>query len=162
MDYYYLTGDLRTLEVIREAGEFLLRYRWTENPAFSFSLRSIANAMRGLLYVYEVTGEERFKTRALAVYDAISRGQNDDGSWHKRFQISTEERLSDQRPFGMATEGTTLAVEMGTAAPFTDDEFRTLRGDAKSTHRVLPVSEQKGYQTPLSDGGAGTVAPPYG
>ncbi len=147
MDYYYLTGDLRTLEVIREAGEFLLRYRWTEDPAFSFSLRSIANAMRGLLYVYQVTGEERFKTRALAVYEAIARGQNDDGSWHKRFQISTAERLSDQRPYGMATEGTTMAVEMGTAAPFTDAEFRTLRGDAKSTHRVLPVSELKGYQT---------------
>ena len=47
----------------------------------------------------------------------------------------------------MATEGTTLAVEMGTAAPFTDAEFRKLRGDARTTHRVLPVSEQKGYQT---------------
>ncbi|MCE2440382.1 MAG: glycoside hydrolase family 127 protein [Candidatus Latescibacteria bacterium] len=147
MDYYYLTGDLRTLEVIREAGEFLSRYRWTEDPAFSFSLRSIANTLRGLLYVYEVTGEERFKARALAVYETIARGQNEDGSWHKRFQVSTAERLSDQRPYGMATEGTTLAVEMGTAAPFTDAEFRKLRGDAKSTHRVLPVSEQKGYQT---------------
>ena len=147
MDYYYLTGDLRTLEVIREAGEFLLRYRWTENPAFSFSLRSIANAMRGLLYVYEATGEERFRTGALAVYETIARGQNEDGSWHKRFQVSTADHLSDQRPYGMATEGTTLAVELGTTAPFTDDEFRKLRGDAKSTHRVLPVSELKGYQT---------------
>ena len=147
MDHYYLTGDLRTLEVIREAGEFLLRYRWTEDPAYSFSLRSIANALRGLLYVYEATGEERFKTRALAVYEVIARGQNDDGSWHKRFQVSTAERLSDQRPYGMATEGTTLAVEMGTAAPFTDAEFRKLRGEARTTHRVLPVSEQKGYQT---------------
>ena len=147
MDYYYLTGDLRTLEVIREAGEFLLRYRWTEDPAFSFSLRSIANTLRGLLYAHEATGEERFKARALAVYEAIARGQNEDGSWHKRFQVSTAERLSDQRPYGMATEGTTLAVEMGTAAPFTDAEFRKLRGDAKTTHRVLPFSEQKGYQT---------------
>jgi hypothetical protein len=147
IDYYYLTGDLRTLEVIREAGEFLSRYRWTEDPAISFSLRSISNALRGLLYVYEVTGEERFKSRALEVYEAIARGQNDDGSWHKRFQISTADRLSDQRPYGMATEGTTLAVEMGTASPFTDAEFRKLRGDAKSVHRVLPVSEQKGYQT---------------
>ena len=134
--------------MIREAGEFLLRYRWTEDPAFSFSLRSIANALRGLLYVYEATGEERFKTRALAVYEVIARGQNDDGSWHKRFQVSTAERLSDQRPYGMATEGTTLAVEMGTAAPFTDAEFRKFERRCKDhVHRVLPVSEQKGYQT---------------
>ena len=147
IDYYYLTGDLRTLEVLREAGEFLLRYRWTENPDYSFSLRSIANVLRGLLYVYEVTGEERFMQRAGEVYEVIARGQNEDGSWHKRFQVSTPDKLPRQLPYGMATEGTTLAVEMGTAAPFTEDEFRKLWGDAWSGIRELPLSEQKGYQT---------------
>ncbi len=147
MDYYYLTGDLRTAEVLRETGGFFLRYRWTEDPTYSFSLRSIANTLRGLLYVYEMSGEERFKKRAEEVYDAIARGQNEDGSWHKRFQISTPDRLPDQAPYGMATEGTTLAVEMGTAPPFTDQEHLRLRGEDAPLIRVLPASEQKGYQT---------------
>ena len=147
VDYYYLTGDLRTLEVLREAGEFFLRFRWTEDPRFSFSLRSIANTLRGLLYLYELTGEERFFQRAEEVYDTIARGQNQDGSWHKRFQVSTPDRLSDQAPYGMATEGTTLAVEMGTADPFFDQEFLELRGTFMESRQVLPISEQKGYQT---------------
>ncbi len=147
MDYYYLTGDGRTLEVIKEAGEFFLRYRWTEDPTFSFSLRSIANTLRGLLYAYEVTGEERYLRRAEEVYSVVARGQNDDGSWHKRFHVATPDRLPKQLPYGMATEGTTLAVEMGTAAPFTDDEFKTLGGPFSEMIRDLPYEEQKGYQT---------------
>ena len=155
MDYYYLTGDLRTYEVLREAGEFFLRYRWTEDPSYSFSLRSIANVLRGLLYLYEITGESRFLERAEEVYTVIARGQNDDGSWHKRFQVSTPDKLPNQGPYGMATEGTTLAVEMGTAPPFTNEEFWGLRGgrkdilspDSEPPIRVLPMDEQKGYQT---------------
>ncbi len=147
VDRYHLTGDGRTLEVLREAGAFFLRYRWTEEPSFSFSLRSIANVLRGLLYVYEATGEERFLRRAEEVYTVVARGQNEDGSWHKRFQIATPDRLPKQLPYGMATEGTTLAVEMGTAAPFTDDEFRGLGGPLDRLIRDLPYEEQKGYQT---------------
>jgi hypothetical protein len=147
VDYYYLTGDQRTLEVIREAGEFFLRYRWSEDPTFSFSLRSIANTLRGLLHVCEVTGDERFMRRAEEVYAVIARGQNEDGSWHKRFQVSTPDRLPDQAPYGMATEGTTLAVEMGTAPSLTDAELRTLGPPFDQLQRVMPVSEQKGYQT---------------
>ena len=146
-DHYCLTGDGRTLEVLREAGAFFLRYRWTEDPSFSFSLRSIANVLRGLLYVYEATGEERFLRRAEEVYTVIARGQNDDGSWHKRFQVATPDKLPGQLPYGMATEGTTLAVEMGTSAPFTDDEFRGLGGPFSRLIRDLPYEEQKGYQT---------------
>ena len=147
MDYYHLTGDGRTLEVLREAGAFFLRYRWTEDPSFSFSLRSIANVLRGLLYVYEATGEDRFLRRAEDVYTVVARGQNDDGSWHKRFQVATPDRLPEQLPYGMATEGTTLAVETGTAAPFTDDEFRGLVGPLAPLIRDVPYEEQKGYQT---------------
>jgi hypothetical protein len=147
MDYYCLTGDLRVRDVLLEAGEFFLRYRWTGDPTYSFSLRSIANVLRGLLYVYEATGEARFRARAEEVYGAVARGQNDDGSWHKRFQVSTPDRLPDQAPYGMATEGTTLSVEMGTAPPFTDAELRDASGYVARTTRVLPLSEQKGYQT---------------
>ncbi len=156
MDYYYLTGDLRTYEVLREAGEFFLRYRWTEDPTYSFSLRSIANVLRGLLYLYEITGESRFKDRAEVVYTVIARAQNEDGSWHKRFQVSTPDRLPNQGPYGMATEGTTLAVEMGTTPPFTNEEFWELRSgtfkeipspNSEPPIRVLPMEEQKGYQT---------------
>ena len=147
IDHYCLTGDGRTLEVLREAGAFFLRYRWTEDPAFSFSLRSIANVLRGLLYVYEATGEDRFLRRAEEVYAIVARGQNEDGSWHKRFQVATPDRLPKQLPYGMATEGTTLAVETGTADPFTDDEFRGLGGPFSRLIRDLPYAEQKGYQT---------------
>ena len=147
IDHYFLTGDGRTLEVLREAGAFFLRYRWTEDPAFSFSLRSIANVLRGLLHVYEVTGEDRLLRRAEEVYTIVARGQNDDGSWHKRFQVATPDRLPNQLPYGMATEGTTLAVESGTAAPFTHDEFRGLGGPFSRMIRDLPYEEQKGYQT---------------
>jgi hypothetical protein len=146
VDYYYLTGDLRTFEVLKEAGAFFLRYRWCEDATFSFSLRSIANVLRGLLHIYEATGEDRYLNRALQVYDAIARGQNGDGSWHKRFQISTPDHLPHQGPYGMATEGTTLAVELGTTPPFTDAEYRALRGHAPRIY-TLPLSEQKGYQT---------------
>ena len=146
IDHYYLTGDGRTLEVLREAGAFFLRYRWTEDPAFSFSLRSIANVLRGLLHVYEATGEDRFLRRAEDVYAIVARGQNEDGSWHKRFQVATPDRLPKQLPYGMATEGTTLAVETGTADPFTDDEFRGLGGPFSRMIRDLPYEEQKGYQ----------------
>ena len=147
IDHYYLTGDGRTLEVLREAGAFFLRYKWTEDPAFSFSLRSIGNVLRGLLYAYGATDEDRFLHRAEEVYTIIARGQNEDGSWHKRFQVSTPDRLPKQLPYGMATEGTTLAVETGTAAPFTDDEFRGLGGSFARLIRDLPYEEQKGYQT---------------
>ena len=147
IDFYYLTGDGRALEVIREAGAFFLTYRWTEDARYSFSLRSIANVLRGLLYVYEVTGEDRFMQRAEAVYEIIARGQNGDGSWNKRFQVFTEDKLPDQAPYGMATEGATLAVEMGTAAPFTDEEFTALGGTFTALKKILPPSEQKGYQT---------------
>ena len=146
IDYYYLTGDGRTLDVLREAGAFFLRYKWTEDPAFSFSLRSIANVLRGLLQVFEATGEDRFLQRAEEVYTVIARGQNEDGSWHKRFQVSTPDRLPKQLPYGMATEGTTLAVETGTTAPFTNDEFRGLGGGFSRLIRDLPYEEQKGYQ----------------
>ena len=147
IDYYYLTGDLRTFEVLQEAGAFFMRYRWTEDPTFSFSLRSIANTFRGLLHVYDVTGDSKFLERAEVVYEVIARGQNEDGSWHKRFQVSTPDRLPNQAPFGMATEGTTLAVEMGSATPFTDAEFQKLRGDNRPLIRVVPPEDQKGYQT---------------
>lgn len=147
IDHYYLTGDGRTLEVLHEAGAFFLKYRWTEDPAFSFSLRSIANVLRGLLYVFEATGEDRYLRRAEEVYAIVARGQNEDGSWHKRFQVSTPDRLPKQLPYGMATEGTTLAVETGTADPFTDDEFRALGGPFSRMIRDLPYEEQKGYQT---------------
>jgi hypothetical protein len=147
VDYYYLSGDGRALTVLREAGEFFLRYRWSEDSRYSFSLRSIGNTLRGLLYLYEISGEERFLQRAEEVYQAIARGQNEDGSWHKRFQISTEDKLPDQGPYGMATEGTTLAVEMGTAEPFSDDEYRALGPHYAQLQRVLPLDEQKGYQT---------------
>jgi len=59
VDYYYLTGDGRTRDVIKEAGDFFLRYHWSENPAYSLSLRSIGNTLRGLLYLFEITGETR-------------------------------------------------------------------------------------------------------
>ena len=147
IDYYYLTGDHRTLEVLGEAGEFFLRYRWSEDPRFSFSLRSIANTLRGLLYLWELTGEARFKQRAEEIFQVIARGQNDDGSWHKRFQVSTPDRLPDQAPYGMATEGTTLAVEMGTATPFTPAEHKALGGASAAGKRVLSYADQKGYQT---------------
>ena len=147
VDYYCLSGDLRTLEVLREAGEFFLRYRWSEDPRFSFSLRSIANTLRGLLYLWELTGEERFRQRADEVFSVIARGQNEDGSWHKRFQVSTPDRLPGQLPFGMATEGTTLAVEMGTAEPFTEAELTGLFGPGARGIKELPCSELKGYQT---------------
>ena len=147
IDHYNLTGDGRTLEVLREAGAFFLRYRWTEDSAFSFSLRSIANVLRGLLHVYEVTGEDRFLRRAEEVYTIVARGQNEDGSWHKRFQVAAPDRLPKQLPYGMATEGTTLAVETGTADPFTDIEFKGLGGPFSRLIRDLPYAEQKGYQT---------------
>ena len=146
VDHYYLTGDLRTLQVLREAGAFLYNFHWTEDPQFSFSLRSIANALRGLLYVFEVTGEERFLRRAEEVYAVIARGQNDDGSWNKRFQVSTADRLPEQTPYGMASEGTTLAVELG-APPFTDEEQIELRGRDQPLLRVMPSQDHKGYQT---------------
>ncbi len=147
LDYYYLTGDLRTLEVIKQAGEFFLRYRWTEDPTYAFSLRSISNTLRGLLYLWELTGELRFKERAEKVYAVIAAGQNEDGSWHKRFQVSTLDKRPHQGPYGMATEGTTLAVEMGTASPFKDWEQQALRGANAPLVHVLPLAEQKGYQT---------------
>ena len=147
VDLYYLTGDGRAREVIEQAGTFFMNYRWTEDPRYSFSLRSIANVLRGLLYAYEVTGQEHFMRRAESVYDVIARGQNADGSWHKRFQVSTEDKLPDQAPYGMATEGSTLAVEMNTAPPFSDDEFRALGGSFSALKKVLPYAEQKGYQT---------------
>ena len=133
--------------MLREAGEFFLRYRWSEDPRFSFSLRSIANTLRGLLYLWELTGEERFGKRAEEVFEVIARGQNDDGIWHKRFQVTTPDRLPGQLPFGMATEGTTLAVEMGTAEPFTEAELTGLFGPGARGIKELPCSELKGYQT---------------
>ena len=54
--------------------------------------------LRGLLYVYEVTGEDRFMQRAEAVYEIIARGQNGDGSWNKRFQVLQRINYPTKRP----------------------------------------------------------------
>lgn len=147
VDYYYLTGDLRARDVIVEAGAFFMRYRWSTDPKYSFSLRSFANVLRGLLHVYEVTGETRYLSRAEEVFDIFAQAQNSDGSWHKRFQVSTADKLPERVPYGMATEGTTLAVEMGTSDPFTDEEYRGLGGPFNALVREMPLAEQKGYQT---------------
>jgi hypothetical protein len=147
MDHYCLTGDGRTLDVLKEAGEFFLRFRWTEDPRFSFSLRSTGNTLRGLLYAYELTEDARYRERAEALFATIARAQNANGSWNKRYQVSTPDHLPDQRPYGMATEGTTWAVEMGTAPPFTEAEYRELWGAGWRGRHVLPDSEQRGYQT---------------
>ena len=160
IDFYYLTGDHRTLEVLREAGEFFLRYRWSEDPRFSFSLRSIANTLRGLLYLWELTGEERYRQRAGEVFAVVARGQNEDGSWHKRFQVSTPDRLPRQLPCGMATEGTTLAVEMGTAEPFTEAELTGLWGPSARGRKELPLLRAEGVPDTLPDDRARAAAPP--
>jgi hypothetical protein len=144
VDYYLLTGDGRTLDVLREAGDFFLNFRWTDDPVYSFSLRGAANAFRGLIYLYELTGERRYLSRAEELFTVFARAQNEDGSWHKRFQVSTPDRLPNQGPWGMACEGTTLAVEMGTTPPFTDMDL--LEGGF-GERRVLPLDQQKGYQT---------------
>ena len=146
VDHYYITGDGRAREVIEQAGNFFLKYRWIEDSRVSFSLRSIANVFRGLIYVYEVTSDTKYIDRAWEVFSIIARAQNDDGSWHKRFQITSDERLPDQLPYGMATEGATLATEMGSTPPFTDDEFRALGPPYTSLIRELPHEELKGYQ----------------
>ena len=147
VDHYFLTGDGRAREVIEQAGNFFLKYRWIEDSRFSFSLRSIANVFRGLIYAYEVTNDRRYIDRAKEVFTVIVRAQNADGSWHKRFQITSDERLPDQLPYGMATEGATLATELGSTPPFTDDEFRALGPPYTSLIRELPHKELKGYQT---------------
>ena len=147
LDHYAATGDGRTLDVLKEAGEFFLRFRWTEDPRFSFSLRTTGNTLRGLLIVWEVTGDESYLRRAETLYETIARAQNPDGSWNKRYQVSTPDRQPDQRPYGMATEGTTWAVELGAAPPFTHGEYRELWGARWQGDAVLPDAEQRGYQT---------------
>ncbi len=147
VDHYYLTGDGRAREVIEQAGNFFLKYRWVEDSRFSFSLRSIANAFRGLIYAYEVTSNRKYFDRANEIFTVVARAQNADGSWHKRFQITSDERLPDQLPYGMATEGATLATELGTTPPFTDDEFCALGPPYTNLIRELPHEELKGYQT---------------
>jgi hypothetical protein len=145
LDYYFLTGDGRTLDVIREAGEFFMRYKWTHHPRYSFSLRTIANVFRGLLHLYELTWEERFLKRAEELLDIILRGQNDDGSWYKRFVVCKDDRLPEYLPFGLATEGTTTAIEMGTMPPFNADELSPFNRPADLPE--LTPEELKGYQT---------------
>ncbi len=148
VDHYFLTGDARTLDVIREAGEYFLRFCATEDPRLTFSLRGMANAFRGLCLVYDVTGERRFLDKATQLFEIFLRGQNPDGSWNKRFQISTPDRMGLQHPYGMASEGTVLAVEMDHVDQFTQAELVKLYGERARFQKILSPRELvfSGYQ----------------
>ncbi len=148
VDHYYLTGDARTLDVIKEAGEYFLRFRWTEDPRLTFSLRGMANNFRGLCHLHEVTGEARYMEKARELFELFLRGQNPDGSWNKRFQVSTSDRQGLQHPFGMASEGTVLAVEMDHVDQFTQAELVKLFGERARFQKILAPRELvfSGYQ----------------
>jgi len=148
MDHYYLTGDARTLDVIHEAGQYFMNFRWTDDPALSFSLRGIANNFRGVCHLYELTGSPEYLNKATELFEVLERGQRSDGSWIKRFQLNTPDRMARQHPFGMASEGSALAVEMDHVPQFTEQELVTLFGEQHRFHKIISQEalELPGYQ----------------
>ncbi len=145
LDYYYLTGDERTRDVIEEAGAYCLRFAWTHHPRVSFSLRTVANVFRGLVHLHELTWDQRYLRRAEELLDdVILPGQNPDGSWYKRF-VTTGTRVPEYLPFGLATEGQTTAIEIGTMPPFDARELARFNRDASQPENT--PAELLGYQS---------------
>lgn len=86
MLYYYLTGDPRAYDVMQEVGAFFLDERITyfRHPDIA-PQRSIANVLWGDVLLYELTGEQKYKTAADKLANLFYLGQKYDGAWPENY-----------------------------------------------------------------------------
>ncbi|MDD5669712.1 MAG: hypothetical protein PHE58_06785, partial [Candidatus Omnitrophica bacterium] len=80
--YYYITGDERARDVLDETGEFFLSGRITyfRHPDIA-PQRSIANVLWGDVVMYELTGDEKYKSAADKWAGLLYMGQKQNGAW---------------------------------------------------------------------------------
>jgi len=84
--YFYLSGDERALEVVKETGEFFLTepFTYIGHPDLA-PQRALANALWGEVLLYEATRDERYKTAADKLIGIFLRGQQADGSFLENY-----------------------------------------------------------------------------
>ena len=84
--YYYLTGDLRAHDVIDEVGDFFLSERITYfgHPDIA-PQRTLANVLWGDLVLFELTGEQKYKSAADKWASLFYQGQKHDGAWGENY-----------------------------------------------------------------------------
>lgn len=84
--YYYITGDSRARDVIDEVGQFFLSEPITyfRHPDIA-PQRTIANILWGDVFLYELTGDERYKHGADKWAQLLYEGQKHDGSWPENY-----------------------------------------------------------------------------
>jgi len=84
--YYYLTGDERALDVAKEIGEFFLKesFTYAGHPYIAPS-RGLANALWGDVWLYQTTGDERYKKAADKLINLFLKGQQTDGSFLENY-----------------------------------------------------------------------------
>lgn len=86
LEYYYLSGHPRALEIARGIGECLLRMldRGWAMPPYPVSWHGARDSgwpLIALTALYEATGEEKWLTACRRIVDALLKDQGDDGAW---------------------------------------------------------------------------------
>jgi hypothetical protein len=86
LDYYYLSGHPRALELARGVADCFVRLTeqgWTK-PPYPVAWHGVRNsgwALIGLLAVYEATREERYLAACREIVEAVAAFQREDGNW---------------------------------------------------------------------------------
>ncbi|MCM8823074.1 MAG: glycoside hydrolase family 127 protein [Candidatus Omnitrophica bacterium] len=80
--YYYISGDERAREVIEEVGSFFLKERITyfNHPDIA-PTRNLANVLWGYVFLYELSGDEKYRKETDKFAEIICQGQRYDGAW---------------------------------------------------------------------------------
>jgi len=85
LDYYYLTGDERALEVCRECGEHFLAAPWN----MAGGTRNMGAQLRGAMLLYSAFGDERYLQFAHDMAATLVAGQYDSGVWGTLYDVRT-------------------------------------------------------------------------
>ncbi|MBI4358116.1 MAG: glycoside hydrolase family 127 protein [Candidatus Omnitrophica bacterium] len=88
--YYYLTGNERAFDVVKEVGEYFLRepFTYVDRPDLAPN-RAMANALWGDVLLYQATWEDRYKKAAEKIIKIFLKGQQPDGSFLENYNALT-------------------------------------------------------------------------
>lgn len=84
--YYYLTGNERALDVVKEVGEYFLTepFTYVGHPDIA-PHRAMANALWGDVLLYQLTWDDRYKKAADKIIKIYLKGQQPDGSFLENY-----------------------------------------------------------------------------
>jgi hypothetical protein len=103
LNYYFITGNERALDVAREIGEFYLSQPFLSTKHRTrVPHRALANTLWGEVLLYEATGDARYKQAADKIIEIYLQGQQPDGSFLEFFEPFEEKWSGKKNRFYMS------------------------------------------------------------